>query len=53
MPIRQTHTYVTLKISREAFEEIKQKLLAAAYGHVFNADKSEIDMSGIAVKAEE
>jgi hypothetical protein len=49
---RQTHTYVELDISPEAFSEIKEKLLAADYGHAFMEDGTVIDMHGIAVKAD-
>ena len=48
-----THTYVTLGISEAAFEEIKQKLLAAGYSHVLSSDGTEIDMSGIGLVREE
>ena len=51
--MRQTHTYVTLGISKAAFDEIKTKLLAADYGHCFNRDGTEIDMTGIAVTEED
>ena len=47
--LRQTHTYVTLPVSQSAFDEVKAKLKAAAYGHCFNQDETEIDMTGIAV----
>lgn len=50
---RHTHTYVTLDVSAATFAEIKAKLEVAEYWHVFNADKTEIDMTGIAVKVEE
>lgn len=49
--LTRTHTFVTLSISPEAYEEIKQKLLAAGYNHVFiydrNNDDERIDMQGI------
>jgi hypothetical protein len=51
--MRVTHTYVTLEISRAAFDEIKAKLEAADYQHAFNQDGTEIDMNGIAVTPEE
>lgn len=55
MPIRSTHTYVTLDVSANAFREIEDKLLAADYGHCFH-DSSEgrtiIDMHGIALAQE-
>ena len=49
--MRQTHTYVTLDISRQAYDEIRAKLAAADYGHCF-IDENTIDMSGIAVQPE-
>lgn len=52
MPIRPTHTYVTLDVSTAAYEEIKKKLLAAGYDHAINSD-GEIDMQGIALVEEE
>ena len=51
--IRQTHTYVTLPVSRAAFNEIKAKLEAADSQHTFNQDGTEIDMTGIAVTPED
>lgn len=51
--LRQTHTYVVLGISQSAFDEIKGKLEAAEYQHTFMKGGAEIDMHGIAVKAEE
>lgn len=48
--LRTTHTFVTLAISQAAYEEIKQKLLAAGYNHsfVYNFnDEETIDMQGI------
>lgn len=50
--LRQTHTYVVMELSEGAYEEIKQKMLAAGYGHVFHTDSQHgevIDMHGIAV----
>lgn len=49
--IRQTHTYVTLEISDEAYQEIRSKLDAAGYQHTFMPG-GEIDLSGIAVKSD-
>lgn len=52
---RSTHTFVTLSISKEAYEEIKQKLLAADYNHVFVYDFNDneaIDMHGIGLTEE-
>lgn len=50
--VRNTHTYVILELSQAAFDEIKRKLEAAEYQHAFMPG-GEIDMHGIAVKAEE
>lgn len=50
--MRTTHTYVTLELSRAAYDEIKGKMLAAKYQHAINAE-GEIDMHGIAVTAEQ
>lgn len=47
-----THTYVLLGISRQAYEEIANKLRDAGYEHVFSAG-GEIDMHGIGLVAEE
>jgi hypothetical protein len=52
MPIRQTHTFVELPVSCEAYEEIAVKLKAADYGHVFMPD-GQIDMHGIALVRED
>jgi len=51
--MRQTHTYVVLDISESAWAEIAAKLRAADYAHCFSRDGKEIDMTGIAVRAEE
>jgi hypothetical protein len=48
-----THTYVTLDVSAAAFEEIKKKLLAAGYDHVFDNNGKTIDMAGIALEQED
>lgn len=57
-----THTYVVLEISKQAFDEISARLLAAGYSHAFHskshgADRFDkdtvIDMHGIALKVEE
>lgn len=53
--LRSTHTFVTLVISPEAYEEIKQKLLAAGYNHSFVYDFNDeetIDMHGIGLVEE-
>jgi hypothetical protein len=46
-----THTYVVLRISKAAYQEIKKKLEEADYQHTFHEDDGEIviDMHGIAV----
>ncbi|MBY3433066.1 hypothetical protein HFN89_02585 [Rhizobium laguerreae] len=41
-----THTYATLEVSIEAYDEIAQKLKDASYGHAFMED-GVIDMHGI------
>jgi hypothetical protein len=33
--VRTTSTYVLLKLSESAYEEIRSKMEAAGYGHVF------------------
>lgn len=51
--MRSTHTYVLLEVSKEAYQEIKDKLLAAGYDHLFDPiDEGEIDMTGIALVEE-
>lgn len=47
-----THTYAKLPLSAEAYEEIKEKLIAAGYGHAFMRDGT-IDMHGIGVSKEQ
>lgn len=50
-----TYTYVVLKISPLAYEEIKSKLEAAGYQHAFHDEGEDgivIDMHGIAVARE-
>lgn len=50
-----THTYVTLAISKAAFEEIRQRLEAVGYGDMFTLrqhDVVQIDMHGIALEVE-
>lgn len=46
-----THSFTVLDLSPAAFDEIKSKLLAAGYNHVFVqvSDKLVIDMNGLAV----
>ena len=53
--MRTTHTYVELDISPAAFEEIRAKLDAAGYGHVFHVERSgrlTIDMHGLGLVQE-
>lgn len=55
MPIRSTHTYVTLGVSAQTYKEIRDKLVAADYGHTFLKDMDNdevIDMRGIALQEE-
>lgn len=50
--LRQTHTFVKLELSRAAYGEIREKLLAAGYEHAFQdigKPGELIDMHGIAV----
>ncbi len=51
--IRQTHTYVTLEVSDDAFKEIFDKLSLAGYHHCLVTDQGtsgiRIDMQGIAL----
>ena len=49
-----THTYAILEVSSAAYKEIKEKLEAANYHHIFhdNGDGILIDMHGIALKDE-
>jgi hypothetical protein len=51
-----THTYVTLAVSKAAFDEIKDKLYEAGYAHAFefhkhveDAEPYLIDMHGLAL----
>lgn len=49
-----THTYAILMISQAAFDEILEKLKAAAYHHSFHEGDDGrviIDMHGIALQA--
>jgi hypothetical protein len=52
--LRQTHTFVLLELSPAAYKEIREKLMAADYGHCFakEDDQETIDMHGIAVVEE-
>jgi len=51
---RSTHTYMILRISKEAFEEIKEKLRRAGYANQFHEQNGEVvvDLRGIAVAAQ-
>ncbi len=51
-----TYTYVLLPISKEAYAEIRDKLIIAGYDHALHDDSAHgevIDMHGIAVVVEE
>lgn len=53
--VTTTHTYAILDISEAAFDEIRDKLKAADYGHAFHQDGDGhlvLDMHGIAVRKE-
>ncbi|KKN36065.1 hypothetical protein LCGC14_0777600 [marine sediment metagenome] len=43
-----THTYVELEVSAAVFDEIRGRMLAAGYDHVFSEGRA-IDMHGIAL----
>lgn len=50
-----THTYALLPISKEAYAEIRDKLIIAGYDHALHEDSDHgevINMHGIAVVAE-
>lgn len=55
MTIRSTYTYVELEVSREAYDEIRRKLIAADYDHCFEIGDQKpegsgpIDMHGLAL----
>lgn len=54
--LHQTHTFVTLGLSKLAYDEIRMKLLDAEYDHAFQYKDTPdelIDMQGIAVKCED
>lgn len=44
----QTRSFAKLTVTRETYEEISKKLLAAGYHHVFHGNNM-IDMTGIAL----
>lgn len=46
--MRSTHTLAILELSREAWEEIAQKLRGAGYDHAF-LPEDVIDMQGIGI----
>ena len=57
---RTTHTYAVLPVRRSTFTEIRDKLIAAGYGYVFNEHVvvddehgAVIDMQGIAIAIDE
>ena len=51
-----TYTYAILVVSKDAYQEIKEKLIQAEYGQVFTKDSADdrelIDLHGIALKEE-
>jgi len=50
--MRSTHTYVTMPLSVNAFNEIVEKLTEAGYTHAFHKDRDgslTVDMHGLAV----
>lgn len=50
--MNSTYTMAIMQVSKETYEEIKQKMLTAGYGHVFHShhDGPVIDMNGIAIQ---
>jgi len=50
MKLTSTHTYATLEVSDDVYNEIAQKLFDAGYTHVLN--DGAIDMAGIALVRE-
>ena len=48
-----TYTYVVLKVSPSAYEEIKAKLLIAQYNHAINEKEKVIDLHGLALRKDE
>lgn len=54
-----TYAYALLDVSPACYQEIKAKLQAAGYGHVFHQDRdgdrvsTVIDMHGIALREED
>lgn len=53
--MRTTHTYAILKVTKDVYHEIREKLIAAGYGGQFHRDDGSevIDMNGIALQEEE
>lgn len=49
-----SHTYVILKVSKDFFEDLREKLEAAGYHQAFHETSKGlvIDMHGIALQAE-
>lgn len=43
-----THSYVTMQVSAQAYDEIKKILIDAGYDHAIG-DHGELDMHGIAI----
>lgn len=46
--MRTTHTYAVLQISKEAYQEIRDKLEQNGYEHQFHGDL--VDMHGLAIQ---
>ena len=54
MRLRSTHTYALMEVSRDTFNEIRDKLLAVDYRHAIHEPEDEnqsvrLDMHGIAL----
>lgn len=49
VPVRQTHTYVTMDVPAELRALVRQKLLDAGYDHAVDDKAGELDMHGIAL----
>jgi hypothetical protein len=49
-----THTFVKLAISEEAYKEIRERLVAAGYGHCVTSIEGDeaVDMNGLAIMPE-
>lgn len=51
--MRSTHTFVTLEVSQETYNEIYEKLAKAEYHQAFFENDTLIDMHGIALIVKE